>query len=136
MCVHPDPNVRPSPSKLLTMSFLRVRHMYVCFFCLFSCNKINVGLWNIGITSCCVTAKGNIYEIVTGWSQWEEELGLNGGVIHIKLGYLFCCIFRGIERIFEKREFSLVCWEWDCSIAVPLNSINTELECLFAGWLS
>ena len=30
----------------------------------------------------------------------------------------------------------MVCWEWDCSIAVPLNSINTELKCLFTGWLS
>ncbi len=27
-----------------------------------------------------------------------------------------------IIRIFEKREILLVCWEWDCSIAVPLNS--------------
>ncbi len=29
-------------------------------------------------------------------------------------------------------DFVVVC----LFVAVPLNSINTELECLFAGWLS
>ncbi len=84
---------------------------------------------------CVYTVKR--YAILQSHSQQTNKISF---FFEFIIRWVFFLIYKKkiqrMIRIFENREIWLVCWEWDCSIAVPFNSINTELECLFARWLS